>query len=83
MFTVVLSRLLYHYVLSRLLYHYVNCCFVQTALPLEGAPHLIGPNGGKVTKLFIYAPLDAYPLITQVCGAAARCCNHALSFFYC
>eukprot|EP00045_Choanoeca_perplexa_P016730 m.229649 g.229649 ORF g.229649 m.229649 type:complete len:590 (+) comp17344_c0_seq2:2537-4306(+) len=37
----------------------------QTALPLEAAPHLLGPNGGKVTKLFIYAPVDAYPLITQ------------------
>lgn len=37
----------------------------QVALPLRGAPVLIGPRGKPVVKLFIFAPADAYDFILQ------------------
>lgn len=38
----------------------------KVALPLGGKPYLLGPNGLPVTKIFVFAPVDAYDLITQV-----------------
>lgn len=50
---------------------YKTAARCQVALPLGGAPHLVGPNGLPVTKIFVFAPVDAYDLITQVWGCAA------------
>ena len=40
--------------------------YKQVALRTKGPVHLKGPNGLPVTKIFIFAPADAYDFICQV-----------------